>query len=73
MVGMDIISLSEYVQCDNFFIMKQGELNFIMINRYGTSVASMMKVTVADKVRVAGLMMTKDTLREYLPNLTGKS
>ncbi len=32
-----------------------------------------MKITVADKVCVAGLMMTKDTLREYLPNLTGKS
>ena len=53
--------------------MKQGEMNSIMINCYGTSVVSMMKITVADKVRVAGLMMTKYTLSEYLPDLTGKS
>ena len=42
-------------------------------SQYGVSLAAMMKITVTDKVCVAGLMMTKDTLRKYLPNLTGKS
>ena len=35
--------------------------------------STMMKITVDDKIRVARLLITKAPLREYLPNLTGKS
>ena len=37
------------------------------------SPTSMMKITVDDKVRVAGLLMTQAPLREYLSDLTGRS
>jgi hypothetical protein len=64
---------SEY-ECINFFYSLSQETIFdVLRSRYGVSVASMMKVTVDDKVRVAGLVITKAPLREYLSDLTGRS
>ncbi len=41
--------------------------------QYGVSTAAMMKITVEDKVRIAGLVITKAPLHEYLSDLTGRS
>ena len=68
-----LIERDEYLSTNSFFIMSQDNLFDILRSRYGVSPTSMMKITVDDKVRVAGLLMTKAPLREYLSDLMGKS
>ena len=64
MTDNPLIQESEYV-CHNYFYSLPQEIIFdVMRSRYGVSVASMMRITVDDKVRVAGLVITKAPLRE---------
>ncbi len=64
---------SEYEFMNYLYSLPQETIFDVMRSRYGVSVASLMKVTVDDKVRVAGLVITKAPLREYLLDLTGRS
>ena len=56
-----------------FYSLSQKGIFDVLRSRYGESLATTMKITVDDKIRVAGLVITKAPLREYLPDLTGRS
>ena len=68
-----IINTSPYDESNEFYTMDQDALIELLFNRYGTSETQVLKITTDDKVRVAGLVITKPSLREYLSDLTGKS
>ena len=57
----------------DFYVYTQDILIDLLRKRYGSLGSSVMKICIDDKVRVAGLLMTKETLREYLPDLTGRA
>jgi len=73
MAGNHFTELSEYEGCTHFYSLPQKGIFDILRNRYGDSLAVTMKMTVDDKIRVAGLVITKAPLREYLSDLTGRS
>jgi hypothetical protein len=73
MAGNHFIELSEYEGCTHFYSLSQKGIFDILRSRYGESLATTMKITVDDKIRVAGLVITKAPLREYLSDLTGRS
>ena len=69
----NLIMSEEYDSTTHFYVMSQEVLFDRLRGRYGVSTAAMMKITVDDKVRIAGLVITKAPLREYLSDLTGRS
>ena len=69
----NLIMSEEYYSTTHFYVMSQEVLFDRLYGRYGVSTAAMMKITVDDKVRIAGLVITKAPLREYLSDLTGRS
>ncbi len=73
MAGNQFIRLSEFEGCAHFYSLPQKGIFDILRGRYGESQATMMKITVGDKICVAGLVITKAPLREYLSDLTGRS
>ncbi len=68
-----LLNDSKYNGIFYFYSMSQEPLFKILRGRYSVSLASQKKITVNDKVRVAGLLITKAPLHEYLPDLTGRS
>ena len=58
-------------QNGNIFMFAQQSLLAILVNRYATK--DVLKVTVDDKVRLAGIMLNNDYIRDKLDHLTGKS
>ena len=59
------------VTVHHFYSMSQDALFTILRGRYGVSLDALKKITVDD--RVAGLVITKAPLCEYLADLTGRS
>jgi hypothetical protein len=73
MAGNHFIELSEYEGYTHFYSLPQKGIFDILRNRYGRSLEVTMKITVDDKIRGAGLVITKAPLREYLLDLTARS
>jgi hypothetical protein len=73
MADSPLINKSEYDSCNHFCSLSQDVIFDVLCSQYGVLVQSKMKITVADKVCVAGLVINKAPLHEYLLDLTGKS
>ena len=66
--GFDL--LIEQSTREEFFIFTQPSLLAILVNRYAQNE---MKITTNDKVRMAGILLNNDIVRDSLQYLTGKS
>ena len=56
---------------NHIFMLAQQSVLAILVNRY--AVKDVLKVTVDDKVRLAGIMLNNDYIRDKLDHLSGKS
>ena len=68
----DFILSAKYAACDGFYILTQAALIDVILQRYGGD-ESQRRATTNDKIHVAGILITDEEMREYLPDLTGKS
>lgn len=64
---------SKYDGIFNFYSMSQEFLFDNLRGKYGVSMESLKKITVDEKIRIAGLLIMKAPLCEYLSDLTGRS
>ena len=69
----DFILSDEYAAVDGFYILTQSTMLDICFQRYGGDDANIKRPTTDDKARVAGILITDEEMREYLPDLTGRS
>ena len=67
----DLIESDKYSQRSSFYILSPTTAIEIMLGRYGADIAK--KIHTDDKVRIAGILIMDSEMREFLPDLTGRS
>ncbi len=69
----DFICSDEYAAVNGFYILTQFTILDICFQRFGGDDGNIKRPTTDDNVRVAGILIADEDMREYLPGLTGRS
>lgn len=71
--AMEMINSEEYRLMDKFYVLDQDALFAHLFQKFGPKEGSTTEYTVDDYIRVMGVVFNNGSLREYLPDMIGKT
>ena len=69
----DLYEADQYKKHDSFYFLSQTDLLKEFNNKWSRSLSYLMTPIVDDKIRVAGILITDEDMRDLLPAILGKS
>ena len=70
---IDMLSNPDYADNEEYWYLSQESILEFFYVKWGSTIAELMKPTTDDKARLVGILFTDSEMRDFIPDLTGKS